>query len=207
MFYKFIRIVVRIIVAIINGNWHVQGKENLPDDSYIIVAPHRNWWEPIFFALAISPKQAAFMAKEELFKNPILSYILRHAHAISVDRKNPGPSVIKKPVHYLKKEGYILIMFPSGTRYSKDLKGGSVLISKMSQKPLVPVVYQGPLSFKDLLKRKKITIGIGKPIYVDRSVKINEESTEKINHEMEIAWNKLDTSIDPTFEYIPNNKK
>lgn len=207
MFYKFIRVVVRVIVAVINGNWHVHGKENLPDDSYIIVAPHRNWWEPIFFALAISPKQAAFMAKEELFKNPIIAYILNHSHAISVDRKDPGPSVIKKPVHYLKKEKYVLVMFPSGTRYSKDLKGGSVLISKMSQKPLVPVVYQGPLTFKDLLKRQKITIGIGKPIYVDRKIKVNEESIETINNEMESSWSYLDSKINPDFKYIPKSKK
>ena len=72
MFYKFMVHVVRVIVALINGNTHFQGKENLPNnESFIMVAPHRTWWEPILFALAVSPLPCAFMAKKELFKNPI----------------------------------------------------------------------------------------------------------------------------------------
>lgn len=207
MFFRFIRAVARGIVFIINGNWHVIGKENLPSDTYIVVAPHRNWWEPIFFALAISPKETAFMAKQELFKNPILRYILLHAHAFPVDRKNPGPSVIKTPVKNLKKDNLSLIMFPSGTRYSEDLKGGSVLIAKLSQKPLIPVVYQGPSTFSGVLKRQKISIAIGSPIYIDKKAKINEEFTKEINSQMEASWKTLDTQLDPNYKYIPKQKK
>lgn len=36
----------------------------------------------------------------------------------------------------------------------------------MAKVPLVPAVYQGPLTFKDLLKRQKITIRFGDPIDV-----------------------------------------
>lgn len=161
MFYKFIRVIARGIVFLLNGRFEIDGKENIPDKPFIIVAPHRNWWEPIFFALAIAPKEATFMAKIELFKNPILRYILVHAHAFPVDRKHPGPSVIKTPVKALKKKGQVLIMFPSGTRYSEDLKGGASLIAKLSKAPLVPFVYQGPLKFSGLLKHQKITIGVG----------------------------------------------
>ncbi|MGR3741683.1 lysophospholipid acyltransferase family protein [Companilactobacillus sp. DQM5] len=195
MFFRFIRSIVKFIVLIINGNWHVIGKENLPNDTFILVAPHRNWWEPIFFALAISPRETSFMAKQELFKNPILKFILLHSHAFPVDRKNPGPSVVKTPVKFLKKEGLSLIMFPSGTRYSQDLKGGSVLISKLSQKPLVPVVYQGAPTFKDLLLRKKIIIAIGEPINIDKKEKITDELTEKINQQMENSWKELDKQV------------
>lgn len=202
MFFKFIRAIVRVLVFIINGNWHIKGKENLPEGTYILVAPHRNWWEPIFFALAISPQETSFMAKKELFKNPILRYILIHAHAFPVDRDNPGPSVVKKPVHFLKKENLSLIMFPSGTRHSEDLKGGSVLIAKLSQKPLVPLVYQGPSTFKGLLKRQKITIGIGKPFMVEKKEKITDELTEKIDRQMKDSWSEIDQSIDPNYKYI-----
>lgn len=71
MFYKFIRVIARGIVFILNGRYKVVGKENLPDKPFILVAPHRTWWEPIFFALVISPREATFMAKKELFKNQI----------------------------------------------------------------------------------------------------------------------------------------
>lgn len=102
MFYSFIRGLVRFLVYLINGKPNFEGKENLPSGNYILVGPHRTWFDPLYFALAASPKKFSFMAKEELFKNPILRFILKHANAFPVDRKNPGPSVIKTPVKLLK---------------------------------------------------------------------------------------------------------
>ncbi|WP_125588672.1 lysophospholipid acyltransferase family protein [Companilactobacillus jidongensis] len=203
MFYKFIRVIARGIVFLLNGRFEINGKENIPDKPFIIVAPHRNWWEPIFFALVIAPKEATFMAKIELFKNPILRYILVHAHAFPVDRKHPGPSVIKTPVKALKKKGQVLIMFPSGTRYSEDLKGGAALIAKLSKAPLVPFVYQGPLKFSGLLRHQKITIGVGPEIDFDFKAKLDETQTKQVNDDMELAWNEIDKKIDPNFKYIP----
>ena len=150
MFYSFMRGLVRVIVAIINGNTHYQGREKLPEGGYVLVGPHRTWFDPLLYALAGSPMQFSFMAKEELFKNPILRYILVHANAFPVDRKHPGPSAIKTPVKFLRKGNFSLIMFPSGTRHSQELKGGATVIAKMAGVPLVPTVYQGPLTFKRL---------------------------------------------------------
>ena len=100
------------------------------------------WFDPIYFALAGSPKKFSFMAKKELFKNPILRWILVHANAFSVDRDNPGPSAIKKPVRILRKSDLSLILFPSGTRHSSQLKSGAAFIAQLSGVPLVPAVYQ-----------------------------------------------------------------
>ena len=136
MFYSFIRVIVRIIVYIVNGKPTYLNKEKLPTGNYILVGPHRTWFDPLYFALAASPKKFSFMAKEELFKNPILRFILVHANAFPVNRENPGPSVIKTPVKWLKKKDLSLIMFPSGTRHSQKLKGGAILIAKLSGVPV-----------------------------------------------------------------------
>ncbi|UQS83485.1 lysophospholipid acyltransferase family protein [Bombilactobacillus thymidiniphilus] len=208
MFYKIIVPIVRFIVFLLNSNTHYEGKENLPtDQSYIMVAPHRTWWEPLLFALAVSPTPCAFMAKKELFQNPILRFILKHSNAFPVDRKHPGPSTIKTPVKDLNKRNLSLIMFPSGTRYSSQLKGGAVLIAKLSQKQLVPVVYQGPLSFKNFLKRQRCTVKFGKPISISRCMKVDETNTELVNQQIEQAWQKIDQSIDPNFKYVLPTKK
>lgn len=207
MFYKFIRALVKGLVFILNGRFNVVGKENLPDGPYIIVAPHRTWWEPVFFALVIAPREATFMAKQELFKNPIIRFILNHSHAFPVDRKHPGPSVIKTPVKALKNKGQVLIMFPSGTRYSEELKGGASLIAKLSKAPLVPFVYQGPLKFSGLLRHQQITIGIGPEIDFDFKAKLDDEQTKKVNEDMEQGWKKIDNEINPNFVYIPTKKK
>lgn len=202
MFYKIIRPIVRFIVWVLNGHLHVHHKDRIPEGNYILAAPHRTWWEPILFALAASPTEFMFMAKKELFKNPILKFILIHAHAFSVDRKNPGPSAIKIPVKGLRKENLSLIIFPSGTRHSSELKSGAFVIARLSGKPIVPVVYQGPLTFGGLLKRKSLDVCFGEPIYISRKQKVDKETVPELYAELEQAWDKIDKEQNPDFHYI-----
>lgn len=208
MFFRFIRGVARVILWVINGRSDYQQREKLPSEgNYILVGPHRTWFDPIYFALAASPKEFSFMAKEELFKNPILRWILKKANAFPVNRDNPGPSVIKTPVKSLKNTDLSLIMFPSGTRHSDDLKGGAALIAKMAKVPIVPVVYQGPLTFGGLFKRKKVSVRIGDPIDISDIPKMNQEGFAEVEKRMNQAFAQLDQEINPAFTYTPKNKK
>ncbi|GAA6112515.1 1-acyl-sn-glycerol-3-phosphate acyltransferase [Apilactobacillus apinorum] len=205
--YSFLKILSRIILYPINGAPTFKNKQRIPEGNYILVAPHRTWFDPLYFALAASPKEFAFMAKKELFKNPFLKFVLVHANVLSVDRENPGPSVIKEPVKILQNSNKSLIIFPSGTRHSQDLKGGATLIAKLSKKPLLPAVYQGPLTFKSLFSRKRAIINFGDPIYLDKGIKLNEEGQKAIEDQMQQAFDKLDQEIDPEFKYIDPSKK
>ena len=65
-----------------------------------------------------------FMAKKELFSNRIFGWWIRMCGAFPIDRDNPGSSAIKYPINVLKKSNRSLIMFPSGSRHSNDVKGG-----------------------------------------------------------------------------------
>ncbi|MBP1047716.1 1-acyl-sn-glycerol-3-phosphate acyltransferase [Enterococcus sp. BWM-S5] len=202
MFFTFMRGVVRVVLFILNGRMRLVGKDRLPTDkNYVLVAPHRTWWEPLHLAVAASPKKFSFMAKKELFKNPILSFILKHANAFPVDREKPGPSAIKTPVKTLKDTNLSLVMFPSGTRHSSDLKGGVAVIAKLAKVPIVPSVYQGPLTFKDLLKRKKVTIAFGDPIDISDIKKMDKEGIAEVERRMNEAFDALDIEVDPSFKY------
>jgi 1-acyl-sn-glycerol-3-phosphate acyltransferase len=48
MFYKIIRPIARFIVWVLNGHLHVHHKDRIPKGNYILVAPHRTWWEQFF---------------------------------------------------------------------------------------------------------------------------------------------------------------
>lgn len=206
--YSFLKFLCRIILYPINGMPKFENKQRIPEGNYILVAPHRTWFDPLYFALAASPKEFAFIAKKELFKNPLLAYVLRHANVLSVDRENPGPSVIKEPVKILQNSDKSLIIFPSGTRHSQALKGGATLIAKLSKAPLLPAVYQGPLTFKSLFSRKKAVINFGDPIYLDKSIKLNEEGQKAVEQQMQDAFDKLDKEINPDFKYVdPSSAK
>ena len=207
MFFSFARFIVRILAWLLNGRINVENKSALPEGTYVLVGPHRTWWDPIFFALAASPRKFTFMAKEELFKNPILRFILKHANAFPVNRQNPGPSAIKTPVKALRSKDLSLIMFPTGSRYSSELKGGAVVIAKMARVPLVPAVYQGPLKFSAVLKRKKITIRFGEPIPIDPKLKLNDENLTMIGDQMQAAFDQIDHDINPDFKYEIDDHK
>ena len=202
MFYKILRAVLRFLLAILNGNAHYENRTKLPTDtSYILVAPHRTWIDPVYLAIAASPKPFTFMAKKELFKNPILSWVIRHANAFPVDRANPGPSAIKTPVKILKKGDLSLMIFPTGTRHSNEIKGGAATIAKLSGVPIIPAVYQGPLTLGGILKRKKVTVRFGDPITIDRKVKVSKENLKAIDEQIQQAFDQLDMEIDPSFKY------
>ncbi|ABJ64456.1 lysophospholipid acyltransferase family protein [Levilactobacillus brevis] len=207
MFYRFLRGVVCTILYLVNGRARYVNQDNLPEGPYVLVGPHRTWFDPVYFAMAAYPRKFSFMAKEELFQNPIFRWLLKHVNGFPVNRDHPGPSAIKTPVRILRQGDLSLIMFPSGSRHSNELKGGAAVIAKMAGVPLVPAVYQGPLTFKQLFTRKPVTIAFGKPIEIDRKLKLNEEGQAQIEQQMQAAFDQLDREIDPTFHYVDVTEK
>ncbi|QEU46740.1 1-acyl-sn-glycerol-3-phosphate acyltransferase [Schleiferilactobacillus harbinensis] len=207
MLYRIFRVIIRFVIFVLNGHMVVLDKEKVPKTPYILVAPHRTWWEPVLFAVAGSPMEFSFMAKAELFHNPIIRWILRNAHAFPVDRAHPGPSAVKTPINNLRKNNLSVIIFPTGTRYSNDIKGGAALIARLAGVQLVPVVYQGPLTFMNLLKRQKMIIGFGDPITVSRKGRLDDAAIAGIDAEMRAAWHAIDQRINPDFVYVPDTRK
>ncbi len=203
MFYSFLRGLVRFLLFIFNGNAHYHNLKRLPErkENYILVAPHRMAWEPVYFAFATRPKQFIFMAKKELFKNPFGAWWIRHCGAFPVDRDNPSPKTLKYAVKMLKESDKALIMFPSGSRHSDELKGGVAVIGKMAKVRLVPAVYQGPTDIKNIFKRQRIDLNFGEPIDISDVKKANAEGIEEINRRMEEAFAALDKEINPDYHY------
>lgn len=201
MLYRFLVHFFGPLTNLLNGRQHVINRQNLPEGNYVLVAPHRTWMDPVFLALAVYPKQFAFMAKEELFKGRFTGNILRRLHAFPVDRVNPGPSAIKTPVRLLKKTALSTIIFPTGSRYSSELKGGAVMIAKLAGVPIVPAVYQGPLNFKGILKRQRRKVAFGKPIVIDRKTKLTDDFLAQFESQLQSAFDHLDHELDPNYHY------
>lgn len=202
MLYTLLVKIVSPFLTLINGRAKIYNRENLPQGNYIIVAPHRTWMDPVLIAIAVWPKKFSFMAKKELFKSPLAAKFLRALNAYPVDRKHPGPSAIKQPVKLLRQSDLSTIIFPSGSRYSAKLKGGATLIAKLANVPLVPAVYQGPLSFGKLFSRQPRQIAFGKPIVVDRKTKLDEHYQAQLEAQMQAAFDQLDQQINPNFKYV-----
>ncbi|WP_025728257.1 lysophospholipid acyltransferase family protein [Atopobacter phocae] len=177
MIFKLTFLFIRGLIRLLNGPTEVIGRENLPTDTgYTVVAPHHSWLDPVLVALAIQPQPVIFMAKKELFRPAFFASYIKKLGAFPVDRQNPGPSAIKIPVQAIKQDKKALIIFPTGTRYASEIKSGAATIARLSQSPVVPIAYNGPLTLLDALKRKKMQVVIGEPFYIQSKEDVKDFS-------------------------------
>ena len=140
----------------------VFGKENIPEGGTLFVCNHFRAIDPGFIAKVYSD-DIYFLAKKELFRNKLLSRILKKFGAIPIDRQNPEIKSMLTVVKVLK-EGHKLTIFPEGTRNKsgtdmlQPLHSGSAVFAAKAKCPIVPMM----LLRKSRIFRKTYMI-IGEP--------------------------------------------
>ncbi|WP_282023344.1 lysophospholipid acyltransferase family protein [Priestia flexa] len=195
--YTFATRFLQLILFLMNGRMKTVNKEKLPqNDPFIVVCTHKSWIDVVCLGIALYPIPIHFMAKKELFNKVLIKNILTKLNAFPVDRSNPGPSVLKTPLQLLKKKQVVGI-FPSGTRNSEEkvLKNGAIHIASRASVPIIPAVYIGPHTIKDLLGRKRRTIILGDAIHVPKMTKDKESVTEATNEVISKAFEELKSNI------------
>ncbi|MDX6555602.1 MAG: 1-acyl-sn-glycerol-3-phosphate acyltransferase [Miltoncostaeaceae bacterium] len=97
----------------------VSGREHLPaTGGLLIVANHVSQKDPPFVGLAAMPRRVYYMAKEELFRIPLVGSFIRKQGAFPVRRGGADRDAIRMARELLGR-GDTLLMFPEGTR-SRD---------------------------------------------------------------------------------------
>ena len=140
MFYSVFKIICRFVFKVIFRT-RVIGAENVPSEgSLILAANHVSNWDPPFLGTFVS-RDVSYMAKEELFKNPIFAAAIRALHVFPVKRGTADKNAIKHAVKLLK-DGQCLGIFPEGTRSKTGKLGkaesGVGLIAAMTKAPVLP---------------------------------------------------------------------
>lgn len=133
---KFFRKILRITVI---------NPENEPDDekAYIVCTNHSSNWDPIVLGSSTS-RPIRYMAKAELFKVPLLNFIIKLFGAYPVDRKSADISSIKTTIKILG-GGEIAGLYPQGRRAKKIhpskavLKNGIAMIASRAKVGILPV--------------------------------------------------------------------
>ncbi|NLM19061.1 MAG: 1-acyl-sn-glycerol-3-phosphate acyltransferase [Clostridiaceae bacterium] len=87
-------------------------------ESYLLFSNHHSLLDPILIHIGM-PEYIYWVAKEELFSNPILKYILKKIGAISLNRNEVDLSAMRQIISHLK-AGNIVGLFPQGKRVDKD---------------------------------------------------------------------------------------
>ena len=148
----------------------VRGAENEPtpdQGTYLVIANHRTWADPIYLCCALKHQQPHFMAKKELFKIPLLNLLIRALGAYPVNRGGADVGAIKRTIEMLK-QGVCVGMFPQGHRYNgvdprkTTVKTGAAMIALKAGVPVLPVFVKVKNNKHFFLCKKEVIVG--KPI-------------------------------------------
>lgn len=145
----------------------VEGKENIPDNNEFIVASnHLSTLDPPLVCSVLN-RPIAYMAKKELFENPIMRWWLNWLGAFPVDREHLGVSTIKT-VLKIKKTDWALGIFPQGTRQTpgeiSNITKGFASLAKTTKCGILPIGIIGTQDAKRIPFSGKIIVKIGKLI-------------------------------------------
>lgn len=197
--YSIISKILDVILVKMAKSLYVIGKENIPKDSkYVVTCTHESYNEVIMLGMALLPNQIHFMAKKELFSNKWGGKFLSSLNAFPVDRENPGPSTLKRPINLLKEHKTVGI-FPTGHRTAMEgapLKRGAATIAMLGKAPILPAAYVGPKKIHGLITGQAM-IKIGEPIDtsdIPKDLKRNEK-VEYLTKEIEKRTNQLQKEL------------
>ena len=185
----------------------VVGAEKLPREGSFVLAPnHYSEFDPLIVAVAVwrAGRAPRFMAKESLFRIPVLGWIMRRTGMIPVARTSSATAAKQtmKQSAELVEHGRGVIVYPEGT-LTRDPelwpmrgKSGAVRLALADGIPLIPMAqwgtqeimgrYQKGLRLWPL--RKPVRVLIGDPIDVSdlrgragEQAALNEATTRLMN--------------------------
>lgn len=172
------------------------GEENIPEKgAFILAANHISSLDPVMI-ISHCPRTLHFMAKDELFKNPVFASFLKKMNVFPVKRQTSD----KRALEFAKRiisSGWALGIFPEGSRIKdaspKRAKNGVSYLAAKTKADVLPVsIYKAPGVRK---LRPQITIRFGKLIknselgfseeYSQQKIR---ESSEKIMSAITALW-------------------
>jgi 1-acyl-sn-glycerol-3-phosphate acyltransferase len=164
--WSFFRVFFRLY-----NRWEVIDAGNVPQEGPAILASnHASFLDPPLVGAA-ADREINYLARETLFRFPVLGSVLRNVNAVPVDRDGGGAAGLRAIFDRLMKGGAI-ILFPEGTRSPdgnlQKAKSGIGLTVIKSEAPVVPVRVFGTfqaMSRKHSLPRpSKVTVRFGVPL-------------------------------------------
>lgn len=172
----------------------VYGAGNVPMTGPLIVAcNHVSYFDPPLLGTAC-PRRIAYMAKEQLFRIPLLGPAIAAVGAYPVDREGSATAAIKRSVEVLR-EGRAIGIFPEGTRNlegSVEPHAGVALLASLGKAPVVPACLEGTARAKNFAQFRVI---FGEPLALPADRKATREELTNFTGEVMRAIRSLPETI------------
>jgi len=164
--------VVMTPVALLLYRERALGTPNVPPDGPFILAPNHFSQMDHFFAGVYIRRKLQFMAKSQLYGNPVLDYILRVGGAFPVRRGHHDEEAFET-AHAVLARGGCVCMYCEGGRSRTgrfgEPKPGVGRLALEAGVPVVPVAIHGSLAVRGWrrLRFPKVTVQYGEPLRFD----------------------------------------
>jgi 1-acyl-sn-glycerol-3-phosphate acyltransferase len=125
-----------------------QGLHNVPPQGPVIIAAnHISYFDPLCLGVCVDAagRQIRFLAKAELFRNPVLGAVLRGAGQIPVYRETRGAGQALVDAVAAMRDGAAVAIYPEGTTTRNpdfspmQAKNGVARLAALTGAPVVPV--------------------------------------------------------------------
>lgn len=188
--YRFARCVGKFMTRCIFPTRY-EGLENIPKEGgFMLCCNHRSMLDP-FFACCPIKQQMRFMAKDSLFRNKILAFLITRLGAFPIKRGSADTKAIETAIEIMENGG-VLLIFPEGTR-SKDgqllpHKAGAAMIASRTNSDVLPcaISWEGKLClfrktvvrFGPIIRKEEIRVeGMSKTQLKQAMHRIQDEMT------------------------------
>lgn len=180
---------IRLLVTLASRG-PIIGMENVPKSGPCIMASNHMNTAEVPLISSHFPRRIVWMAKQELFRTPVLNLLYILSGEIPVKRHEADMKALRLARRALKR-GHVLGMFPEGTR-SKDhvlhaAEPGTALIALRTGAPVLPVAVWGTENIKlprDFFRITHVTLRIGEPFTLPPTKRVTKDDIENGSREI-----------------------
>jgi 1-acyl-sn-glycerol-3-phosphate acyltransferase len=169
-FYGFCRRALYVLLRLF-CRFRARGVERVPcSGACILAANHASSLDPPVLGAAVTHRMVHYMARDSLFKPPILSWVLPNLGVVPLNRDRGDIAALRRALQILK-EGGVLGLFPEGTRTTtgqmQEAKGGVGFLVAKAGAPVIPARIRGTYEAWPKGRRfrpHRVSIAYGPPI-------------------------------------------
>jgi 1-acyl-sn-glycerol-3-phosphate acyltransferase len=164
------RLMARVFLAPFFG-MEVLNQDSVPKEGAFILLPKHQRWEDIPLLALASPRPVYYVAKYELFVNPLSAWYIRSLGGIPLNRKRPLESrAALRGVLEVLKMGEGVVIFPEGTYFRDRMGPGHAGLIRMIRSQIAVSLVPVGIRYSGT-GRKHVEIKFGRPLFEDPSTR------------------------------------